>query len=189
MPTVAITEDIHRFTTAEFWQMVDAGVFDERENRVELLDGIVVDVIQPGEEHVWPIQELVGCYSGDPHLLRPQFPFEAADGWVPQPDFAIAARNDEFRAPGKRRSPVRALLVAEVSVTTKAMDLRKAAVYAGACVPVYWLIDVPGGIVLEHTEPGDDGYGLVRTLRDDDVLDAGVEGMAPITVAALLAGV
>jgi Uma2 family endonuclease len=182
---MAIDEHIHRFTTEEYWRMADAGVFDEV--RVELLDGLVVDMILPGEEHARVIQELMGCYAGDYRMLRPQFPFEAADGWVPQLDFAIAQRNTDWRAPGRRRSPVAALLIAEVSVTTKRLDLRKAAVYAAAGVPVYWLIDVTDGVVLEHTEPAEDGYSMVRTLRGDDLLDAHVEGMAPITVARLLA--
>ncbi len=182
---MATDERIHRFSTAEYWRAADAGVFDEV--RVELLDRLVVDMSHQGEDHVRPIQQLIGCWRGDPLMLRSQFPMDAAEGWVPAPDFAIAAPNEEFRAPGKRRAPVRAALVVEVSVTTKRMDLRKAQVYAAAGVPVFWLVDVPAGVVLEHREPGPDGYNSVRVLRDDDVLDAQVQGMAPITVAALLA--
>jgi Uma2 family endonuclease len=182
---MAIDEHIHRFTTEEYWRMADTGVFDEV--RVELLDGLVVDVSPQGEPHVGPIQRLIGCFRGDPMTLRTQFPFDAAEGWVPEPDFAIAAPNDEWRAPGRRRAPVAALLVAEVSVTSKRIDLRKAAVYAAAGVPTYWLVDVPAATVLEHTEPGPDGYDVVTALRGDDLLDAHVEGMAPITVAQLLA--
>jgi Uma2 family endonuclease len=119
--------------------------------------------------------------------LRTQFPFDAAEGWVPEPDFAIAAPNDEWRAPGTRRAPVVALLVAEVSVTSKRVDLRKAAVYAAAGVPTYWLVDVPAATVLEHAEPRPGGYEVVTALRGDDLLDAHIEGMAPISVARLLA--
>lgn len=182
---MAIDEHIHRFTTAEYWRMADSGVFDEL--RVELLDGLVVDMSPQGEPHVGPIQELIGCWSGPPRMLCAGFPMDAAEGWVPEPDFAIAAPDEEFRAPGERRAPTWASLVVEVSVTTKRMDLRKAQVYAAAGVPVYWLVDVPAQTVLEHREPGPDGYGSVRVLHGDDVLDAGVEGMAPISVAALLA--
>jgi Uma2 family endonuclease len=182
---MAIDEHIHRFTTGDYWRMAGSGVFDDV--RVELLDGLVVDVTPQGEDHVRPIQHLMGAYSGDPYRLRVQFPLDAADGWVPEPDFAIAAASAEMRAPGRRRAPARADLVAEISVTTQRVDLQKATVYARAGVPVYWLVDVPNATVLEHTGPGPDGYELVAPLRDDDVLDARVDGMAPITVAALLA--
>lgn len=182
---MAIDERIHRFSTAEYWRMADAGVFDEV--RVELLDGLVVDVSPQGEAHVGPIQELIGCWSGPARMLRTQFPMDAAEGWVPEPDFCIAAPNEELRAAGRRRAPIWAAVVAEVSVTTKRTDLRKAQVYAAAGVPVYWLVDVPGGAVLDHRGPGPDGYAEVRVLRGADVLDAGLDGMAPITVAALLA--
>lgn len=120
-------------------------------------------------------------------MLRSQFPMDAAEGWVPEPDFSIATPNDEFRAAGQRGAPVWALLVVEVSVSSKRTDLRRALVYAAAGIPVYWLVDVPAGVVLEHRDPGAEGYESVSVLRDDDLLDAGVDGMAPITVAALLA--
>lgn len=182
---MAIDEHLHRFTTAEYWRMADTGVFDDV--RVELLDGLVVDMSPQGEDHVGPIQELIGCWSGPVRMLRSQFPMDAAEGWVPEPDFAIAAPDEGLRAPGRRRAPAWASLVVEVSVTTKRTDLRKALVYARAGVPVYWLVDVPAGVVLEHRDPGPEGYGSVSVLRDDDVLDAGVDGMAPIAVEALLA--
>jgi hypothetical protein len=35
-------------------------------------------------------------------------------------------------------------------------------------------------------DPGPDGYASVVDKRGDDVLDPGVEGVAPTTVAALL---
>jgi hypothetical protein len=53
-------------------------------------------------------------------------------------------------------------------------------------VPRYWLIDLPGKIVLDHTEPRPDGYAVVKRLAGDDVLDAGVDGIDLTTVAELL---
>jgi Uma2 family endonuclease len=181
--SMAIDEHIHRFSSNEYWRMADSGVFDEA--RVELLEGLVVDMSPQSEDHVRPIQELIGCWSGPSRMLRVQFPMDAAEGWVPEPDFAIAAPNDEFRTPGQRRAPVWASLVVEVSVTTKRTDLRKAQVYATAGVPTYWIVDVVARTVLEHTGPGPDGYTAVAIRRGPDMLDAGVDGMAPTTVDAL----
>ncbi len=43
-----------------------------------------------------------------------------------------------------------------------------------------------GEVVLERTEPTQDGYQVVTTLRDDDVLDAHVDGVPTTTVSAIL---
>jgi Uma2 family endonuclease len=71
-------------------------------------------------------------------------------------------------------------------VSSHARDATKALVYARADIPVYWIVDLPAGIVRVHTEPGPDGYASVVDKRGDDVLDAGIEGVEPTTVAALL---
>lgn len=62
----------------------------------------------------------------------------------------------------------------------------KAATYARAGIPRYWIVDVPGATVIEHTEPAPAGYGAVRELRGNDALDPHVDGITPTTVAALL---
>ena len=79
-----------------------------------------------------------------------------------------------------------ALLVAEVSATTHAIDRRNALAYARGGVPRYWLLDLPAEIVLDYSEPGPDGYEVVTRLAGDDVLDARVDGIETTTVAELL---
>ncbi len=179
---MALDAHVHHFSTDEYHRIVGTGALDGI--RVELLDGLLVDMTPQGEEHVAPVQRLAGCFSGDPMLVHTHSPLAVAvaEGWVPEPDFAIAHRN---RIP--RRHPETALLVAEVAISSKQVDLRKAAVYAGAGIPIYWLVDVLAGAVLEHRDPGFDGYEVVRTLRGEDILDAQLDDMASITVAALLA--
>ncbi len=46
------TEDptLHRLSVEDVYRMVDAGILDEDE-RVELIDGVLVDVSPPGPEH------------------------------------------------------------------------------------------------------------------------------------------
>jgi Uma2 family endonuclease len=75
----------------------------------------------------------------------------------------------------------------EVALSSHARDATKALVYARAGIPTYWIVDLPASVVRVHTQAGPDGYGSVVDKRGDDVLDAGVEGVEPTTVAALLA--
>jgi Uma2 family endonuclease len=176
---MAIEERIHRMSTAEYERIIDTGALADV--RVELLDGLLVDMTPHGEVHWRVIQQLMQLCADRMDLLRVQAPLSVTEGWVPEPDVALAEHD-----PDPTRRPTTALLVAEVSVTSQAIDRRKALAYARAGVPRYWLVDLPAGMVLAHTEPSEDGYAAVMRLAADDVLDAGVEGVERTTVAALL---
>jgi len=159
--------------------MVDSGALEGL--RVELLEGLLVDMSPQGEDHAFAIHQLMLLFARRLDVLRVQMPLGVAEGWVPEPDVAVADYGD----PGDPR-PTTALFVAEVAVSSQALDAIKAPVYARAGIPVYWIVDLPAGIVRVHTEPGPDGYASVVAMSGDDVLDTGVEGVEPTTVAALL---
>ena len=81
--------------------------------------------------------------------------------------------------------PATAALVVEVAVSSQRRDLRtKPAIYAGAGVPVYWVIDVDAGRAVAHSKPVDGAYGLVEVVTE---LSAPHVGLAPIAVADVLA--
>jgi Uma2 family endonuclease len=174
---VAIDEHVHRFSTEEYDRIVETGAFDDL--RVELLDGLLVDMSPQGGEHARLIQAFTVLLAPRADLLHVQLALSLEDGWVPEPDLALAER------PGGRH-PTTALVVVEIAVSSRSIDLRKAAVYARARIPRYWLVDVPNARVLEHTEPLDGRYEVVTVLAGDDVLDASVDGVPPTTVAAML---
>jgi Uma2 family endonuclease len=176
---MAIEERIHRMSTAEYERIVDSGALGQL--RVELLDGLLVDVTPQGEHHARVIQQLMWLCNARRYVLRVQMPLSVAEGWVPEPDIALAERD-----PDPTRHPSTALLVVEVAVSSQAIDRRKALAYARAGVPYYWLVDLPAGMVLAHTEPREDGYAVVTRIADDDVLDAGIDGVETTTVAELL---
>lgn len=175
-----LDEAVHRITTAEYEEMVSAGIFEGR--RLELLDGQLVDQVSPQDElHVLIIRRLMALFAPRMDVLRVQFPLAVGEGWVPEPDLAL-----EAVAHGSTIRPTTAALVVEVSLSSRQRDLYKADVYAAADIPRYWLVDVDRGCVLEHTDPTPGGYGLVRRLEGGDVLDAGIEGIAPTTVGHVL---
>ena len=176
---MAIEEHVHRLSSAEYERMVDSGALLNL--RVELLDGLLVDMTAQGEPHWRVIQRLMVLCARRMDFLRVQAPLAVGEGWVPEPDIALAEHD-----PDPTRRPTTALFVAEVSVTSQAIDRRKALAYARAGVARYWLVDLPARVVFAHVEPGDDGYAVVTRLEGDDVLDAGVEGVETTTVAALL---
>ena len=177
---MALDVSVHRLSTAEYDRMVAAGVLDGL--KVELLDGLLVDVTPQGEEHHRLIQAVTAVFAARPRLLRVQGPLDVADGWVPEPDVALAERD-----PDPKRHPATAFIVVEVAISAHAQARRKAPVYARAGIPVYWIVDAPGHAIVEYTEPTADGYAAVTELRGDDVLDARVDGVPRTTVAELFA--
>jgi Uma2 family endonuclease len=86
----------------------------------------------------------------------------------PEPDVAVVLGSPaEYRY----RHPSTAALVIEVAVTSSDLDREKAAIYAEAKVPEYWLI-MPG---LEQTDvysmPAQNGYAQQRSIDMDGVLN------------------
>lgn len=169
---------IHRLSTSEYERMVGTGALEGL--RVELLDGLLIDMSPQDPQHAWTILQLTQLCAERAALLRVQLPLDVADGWVPEPDVALAESNP-------RHHPKTALLVVEVAFSSKRVDTGKALVYAHAAVPTYWLVDLPARTVIVHTRPGPNGYASIEHRNGDDVLDAGVEGVPHTTVAALLA--
>lgn len=169
---------IHRITTAEYEEMSKLEVFGDQ--RIELLDGQLVEQPVQNELHVLIVHRLIALCVARLDLMRSQVPLSVAEGWMPEPDLALVASEPLVR-------PTTAELVVEVSVGTRRRDLAKADLYAAAGIPRYWLVDVANDCVLEHTDPTRAGYGLVRRLETDDVLDARIDGVTTTTVAALLA--
>lgn len=118
-----------RLSSAEYEELVLEGVLEGK--RIELVDGALVEMSPQSERHARVIQRLMRLFSPRLDLVRVQMPLAVGEGWVPEPDVAIAHPNSE-----RDRWPAAALLVVEVSVTTQSHDRRKALAYARAGVPM-----------------------------------------------------
>jgi Uma2 family endonuclease len=175
------TEDpaLHRLSVEDVFRMADAGILGE-EDRVELIDGVLIDVSPPGPEHSAIVSWLtrhfvVGCPDWD---VRIQDLLLVEGGFV-LPDLMVV----ELRA--RDRHPTTAALVVEVSITTLRHDTAKARRYARAGVGEYWLVDVMRRSVTVHEAPGADGYARMAVHGGDAVLPAPA-GAPPVVVAELL---
>ena len=90
---------------------------------------------------------------------------------LPEPDVAVA-HGDHDSFADAHPSGADLVLFVETSVTSQATDHQRAAEYARAGVPVYWLVDVPAKRIEVHQDPRPDGrYRLVRVLAGDDELE------------------
>lgn len=171
---------VHRLDVEQYGQIVASGALDEQ--RVELIDGIIVDLTPHSPEHAGVIERLTKHLSSANARLRVQLPILVAPDSVPEPDLALVEEPERTD-----RHPTRALLVVEVASSSRALDRgRKAELYAAAGIPTYWLIDIPARTVEVRTGPAPSGYRSLSTLNAGDVLPAPCEGVGELAVAALL---
>lgn len=175
----------HRFTVEEYRKMGEAGIFHE-DDRIELVNGEVVEMAAIGKWHVesvyrlnrllsrWVFFDAPGRYEGaeaERIGVHVQNPLALAIDNEPQPDLVVVHRRE-----GSSGVPVpeEALLVVEVSDTSLAYDRNtKLPQYAAAGIPEAWLVDLTTDTVEVHSEPGSDGYGkMARSGRGRKVVSA-----------------
>jgi Uma2 family endonuclease len=182
--TVATELPIHRFDVDTYNRMVASGALEGQ--RVELLEGLIVEMSPKSPSHVVVLNELMRHFAAAPPMwMQVQDPIEVASDCELEPDLALASRK-----PPRGRHLRTALLVVEVAVSSHQTDRGvKAKLYARARVPTYWVVDVPGRAVEVRTQPGPDGYGHCAIYQDGNVVPSPLDGVEDLDVAALLANV
>ena len=156
------------------------GTFDDE--RVELLEGMLVAVSPQGAPHAFVITQLTRLLARalgeDPaFVLRPQLPLAVSDESEPEPDFAIVSAGDYSRA-----HPETALLVIEVSESSLPKDRQiKARLYAKASIAEYWIVDLAGRAVEIHRDPRPEGYSRVSRHGESETVRA--DSVAAIEIA------
>lgn len=163
-----------RFTRQEVERLQEAGAFDGQ--RYELIDGDLFDKMGQNPPHASAIRRIHGWLTrilgGD--RVQEQLPIEAAGGdlerSLPEPDVAVLADNKpEYEKRHPRGDEL--LLAVEVSDSTAAFDLgRKAAIYANARVPEYWVVDLPRRMLVVHRNPDGPTYRLVQLFSAADTV-------------------
>lgn len=153
-------------TAREFWAMIEAGVFQHIENRVELIEGEIIEMAPQSAGH-FQVKNLIGRHfvrnEGQTRcFIEPTFTIEDT---VVDPDVVVmpVGAADGAIEPGK------SLLILEVAVSSVSYDLqRKAAIYAKAGAPEYWVVDVEKLETIMHRGPQADGTWREITRHDKD---------------------
>lgn len=166
----AATRTHYRFTVDDYHRMADAGILGE-DDRVELIEGVVVEMPPIGPHHSNSVIDLNGLLSA--RLFRharvsPQNPVRLSQGSEPQPDFAILRGPAPGYLPSKDQLPAPAdvLWLIEVADSSLEDDLGwKADLYAWYGIPELWVLDLRGQRLIVHREPTKSGYASVEILR------------------------
>ncbi|WP_114312649.1 Uma2 family endonuclease [Thermus caldifontis] len=161
----------HRISLEEFHRMVEARVFPE-DLRLELVEGELLEMSPIGKRHAAKVAKLTALFSPlVPHkaILFVQSPLGVGDSEL-YPDLALLRPRADFYEDHLPQGH-EAFLVVEVAETSLHHDLGvKVPLYAKAGVPEVWVVDLEGGRVLVHREPGEGGYKEARTLGPGETL-------------------
>jgi len=176
------------FTVDDYHRLAEIGILSE-DDRVELLDGQVVEMSPIGPRHGGCVKNLVRLLYrrlGEAVILGVQDPVALGRHSEPQPDIAVLKpRSDAYRSAHPR--PADTLLVIEVADTSLESDREvKLPLYAGAGIPEVWLVDLEHEVIVVYRQPSAEGYGEVRTRGRSEVLDALLVPTGAISVDEVL---
>ena len=178
----------HVFTVGEFDDMCEAGIFAPGV-RVELVDGVVIDVPPSNPPHSGNIAAFDHVFKhrlGTRAGVRPQLSLPLSEISEPEPDLAIVRWDENFyrdRHPG----PDETFAVVEVSYSSLAFDRKtKKRVYGAAGIPEYWIVDVRGERIEIHRRPHALGYNEMHVAERGDAITFVAFPDVPFTVDELL---
>lgn len=158
----------HRFTVDDYYRMAEAGIL-QPDQRVELLDGQVVEMTPIGRRHAACVDRLTDLFTDMRRgraVVRVQNPIRLDQHSEPEPDVTLLKPRDDYYA---EREPhaYDVLLLIEVCDTTLAKDRDiKLPLYAKAGVVEVWLADLESRAIHVHREPGDGRYAKHTTITD-----------------------
>ena len=160
-------------TTAEYEQMIAAGIFNE-DDRVELLEGVIVERSPKGMKHSAATDRAARYFLrrlGERVIVRNQNPIQLNDFSEPEPDLVLAAP-EEFEYAFNHPRAEDVFLVLEVSDTTLTYDRHsKGPSYARAGIVQYLILNVNEMEIEDYREPSVDEYRSRRTYTIEHSFD------------------
>jgi Uma2 family endonuclease len=153
----------HRLTVDEFLLLDREGAFGDR--RTELFEGEVYYMSPKHRPHARAVTELVVALAraleGSELSVLSDISVRLSDHDVPEPDIAVTDAPE-----GDGILPLESVkLLIEVADSTLAQDMGlKAALYAGAGVPEYWVVDVNARVIHQMWSPVGEAYAKRREM-------------------------
>ncbi len=170
MPSLSIEAPVmapHRkFTVEDFHRLSETGILQE-DDRVELIEGELIDMAPIGPVHASLVSLLVrrlGYGTEGRAIPWPQNPIRLGHRSEPQPDFALLRyRPDAYKEALPTAADV--LLLIEIADSSICYDRDvKTPLYARHGIPEYWIIDILSRQIEVRRDP-DAEQGRYRELR------------------------
>ncbi|MDA1049408.1 MAG: Uma2 family endonuclease [Planctomycetota bacterium] len=179
-----------KLTTAEYDEMVAKGAFDGLQKRIELINGVIVEMNPAGPVHDDLIEFLNqwSVRNTDPEEVRVRI-----QSGLSLPELDSRPEPDVLWVKGRRyrdRHPVGGdvLLLIEVADSSLKSDRdTKAALYAKAGIIEYWIANVADEVIHVYREPAEYGYKMQFTVGSDNDLTPLAQPAAVLRPAELFA--
>ena len=171
MPQRAMNEAViaptrHKLDVEAFYRMAEAGILGEDE-RVELIDGDLIDMAPIGQGHeaiVGGLNRALVFACGDRAIVWPQNSIRLNRWSAPQPDFAVIKPRADFYATGDRPNPADVLLMVEVSESSLNFDQTvKRPLYAQAGIGELWIVNLKLRLLEAYRTPTGPTYAQTST--------------------------
>lgn len=152
---VGAERTLHRLSLNEYHWLIEQGFF-QPEDRVELIEGVLVDMSPLGPQHANAVdaltEELVTTVKRRARV-RIQQPVTLPEQTTePEPDFVLATRRQVYQTTHPR--PADVLLIGEVSDNTLAYDRsKKLRLYAAAGIQEYWIVNLVNNVLEVYRDP------------------------------------
>jgi Uma2 family endonuclease len=139
---------LRKLTIEEYHKLGEAGILHPND-RVELIDGLLIQMAPIGPEHQFILEKINDIFSEQKKgrfKVGPGRPVPIPDFNEPQPDMVLFKTGAGART--KHVSPQEIYLVIEVADTTLKYDSeKKLLAYQNARIPEYWIVDIPAKAV------------------------------------------
>lgn len=160
----------HRYTVDDYYRMGDSGILKQGD-RVELIEGEIVDMVPVGSAHVGIVNHLNRLLVqavGDRAIVSVQNPIRLSAFSEPEPDIALLIHRDDYYS-GAHAGPENVLLIIEVSDSSLDYDRDvKLPLYARHEIPVVWLIDIQQKQLLVFRSPSREGFKERLVLKSSE---------------------
>ena len=165
----------YRLTATQYLAMGETGIL-AKEDRVELLDGVLVNMAAIGNRHLAAVarfNKMLTQSVGDRAIVWVQGSIQLDDNSRPEPDLALLRERADFYE-SEAAGPGDVLLLIEVSDSSADYDrYDKLPRYARAGIPEVWLAVLPERIIAAHTEPVGNRYTHRRVYSPGDTITPG----------------
>lgn len=162
----------HRLTVEEYYRMAETGIL-RADDRVELIEGEIVDMVPTGSRHAGNVEylaEMLRRAVGPSAFVRVQNPIRLNPYSELQPDLAVVRpRADFYKTAHPQAADV--FLVVEVAESSLAFDRDiKAPLYARHGIPEMGLVDLDGRQLHVFTSPGAEAYSQSRAFASPGLI-------------------
>lgn len=177
---VGADRTLHRLSLDEYHWLIEQGFF-QPEDRVELIEGVLVDMSPLRPPHAGAVdalhEELITKVKRQA-TVRTQQPITLPEQTTePEPDFVLANRTGNYRT--RHPLPEDILLVGEVSDSTLAYERgKKLRLYAAAGIQEYWIVNLVNTVLEVYRDPMGDGSNAGYQIKLTYQLSAKVAPVA-----------